>query len=115
MTWHSGYNLNQNQGGEFNMSMAYLAAWKGPVYEEDDPYGDGYSPDGLEPAFHVQEMQIIESKNLTVSRRRYFCMAEYRALYICQSMTQVVSVVRHIIRIPSHIVTLVQKRLIMIL
>ena len=42
-------------------------------------------------------------------------MAEYRALYICQSMTQVVSVVRHIIRIPSHIVTLVQKRLIMIL
>lgn len=72
MTWHSGYNLNQNQGGEFNMSMAYLAAWKGPVYEEDDPYGDGYSPDGLEPAFHVQEMQIIESKNFDGIKKAVF-------------------------------------------
>ena len=54
------------------MSMAYLAAWKGPVYEEDDPYGDGYSPDGLEPAFHVQEMQIIESKNFDGIKKAVF-------------------------------------------
>ncbi len=72
MTWHNGYNLDQNQGGEFNMSMAYLAAWKGPVYEEEDPYGDGISPDGLEAAFHVQEMQIIESKNFDGIKKAVF-------------------------------------------
>lgn len=72
MTWHNGYNLDQSQGGEFNMSMAYLAAWKGPVYEEEDPYGDGVSPDGLSPAFHVQEMQIIESKNFDGIKKAVF-------------------------------------------
>ena len=29
------------------MAMAYLAAWIGPVTEEADPYGDGYSPTGF--------------------------------------------------------------------
>ncbi len=72
MTFHNGYNLSQSEGGEYNMSMAYLAAWKGPVLEEDDPYGDGYSPDGISPVFHVQEMQIIESKNFDGIKKAVF-------------------------------------------
>lgn len=72
MTFHNGYNLTQKDGGEYNMSMAYLASWRGPVLEEDDPYGDGYSPDGLEPLLHVQEMQIIESKNFDGIKKAIF-------------------------------------------
>lgn len=28
-----------HDGGDYMMSMSYLMAWKGPVLEEDDPYG----------------------------------------------------------------------------
>lgn len=72
MTWHNGYNLSQAEGGEYNMSMAYLSSWKGPVYEIDDPYGDGESPDDLTSVVHVQEMQIIASKDLDGIKRAVF-------------------------------------------
>ena len=72
MTYHNGYNLNQTDGGEYNMAIAYLASWNGPVYEKDDPYGDGESPDGLDPVCHVQEMQIIESKNFDGIKKSIF-------------------------------------------
>ena len=45
------------------MSMAYLASWKGPVYEEDDPYGDGKTDETLAAVKHVQEIQIIDGKD----------------------------------------------------
>lgn len=54
------------------MSMAYLSSWKGPVYEIDDPYGDGESPEGLSSIVHVQEMQIIASKDLDGIKRAVF-------------------------------------------
>lgn len=72
LTQKNGYSLSQNDGGEFNMTMAYLASWKGPVYEEQDPYGDGYSPDGVEPAVHVQEMQIIPGKDYDGIKKAVF-------------------------------------------
>lgn len=72
MTCHNGYNLHQTEGGEYNMAMAYLASWNGPVYEKDDPYGDGKSPDNLAPVFHVQEMQEIESKNFDGIKKAIF-------------------------------------------
>ncbi len=72
MTFHNGYNLTQREGGKYNMSMAYLASWRGPVLEEDDPYGDGLSPGGLEPVLHVQEMQIIEGKNFDGIKKAVF-------------------------------------------
>ena len=72
MTCHNGYNLDQSEGGEYNMAMAYLASWNGPVYEREDPYGDGVSPDGLKPAVHVQEMQVIESKNFDGIKKAIF-------------------------------------------
>ena len=46
------------------MAMAYLLAWKGPVLEEQDPYGDGMSPEGLEPVCHVQEIRILPEKEV---------------------------------------------------
>lgn len=72
MSFHNGYNMSQAEGGKFNMSMAYLLSWKGPVYEEQDPYGDGMSPDGLESVFHVQEIQIIDNKDLDAIKRAVF-------------------------------------------
>ena len=72
MSCHNGYNLKQTEGGDYNMSMAYLSSWTGPVTEEDDPYGDGISPEGLSGVVHVQEMQIIESKDLDGIKRAVF-------------------------------------------
>lgn len=63
MTLNNGFNLSQSEGGEYTMGMAYLAAWKGPVYEADDPYGDGVTNSDLAAVKHVQEIQIIDGKD----------------------------------------------------
>ncbi|MDA3845313.1 MAG: lectin like domain-containing protein [Vallitaleaceae bacterium] len=58
-----GYNLAQDEGGDYHVAMSYYAAWKGPINEIDDPYGDGvYNPDSI-AAKHVQEMQLIPKKD----------------------------------------------------
>lgn len=63
MTLNNSYNLTQDEGGDFQMAMAYLAAWQGPVLEKDDIYGDGITDSGLKPVKHVQEIRIIEPKD----------------------------------------------------
>lgn len=63
MSIKNSFQMDQNDGGEYTMSMAYLLAWQGPVLEKDDPYGDRLSPDGLEAVKHVQEIQILPEKN----------------------------------------------------
>lgn len=63
MTLANSFNLNQYDGGEYTMGMAYFAAWQGPVYEVDDPYGDGKTDKSLAPVKHVQEMRIIDGKD----------------------------------------------------
>lgn len=63
MTLQNGFNLTQDDGGEYTMSMAYLLGWQGPVLEKDDPYGDGISPQGLKPVKHVQGIQILPGKD----------------------------------------------------
>ncbi len=60
----NGFGLGQDAGGDYSMASAYLLAWQGPVAEMDDPYGDGYSPAGAEPVYHVQEIQILGKKDL---------------------------------------------------
>lgn len=63
MSMSNSYNVNQYDGGEYTIGMAYLAAWQGPVLEEDDPYGDGETDGELAAVRHVQEMRIIDGKN----------------------------------------------------
>ena len=58
------FNISQFDGGEYSMALAYLTAWKGPVLEKDDPYGDRITDNNLQSVVHVQEAQIIASKNL---------------------------------------------------
>lgn len=63
MTLNNGFHLTQDDGGEYTMGMAYLASWKGPVFEKDDPYGDNKTTPDLTAVKHVQEMQIIDGKD----------------------------------------------------
>lgn len=63
MSLANSFNLNQYEGGEYAMAIAYLTAWQGPVLERDDPYGDGKTDEELEPVVHVQGAQIIEAKD----------------------------------------------------
>jgi len=69
MTLNNHFNLTQDDGGEYTMGMAYLAAWEGPVYEKDDPYGDGVTDDTLKPVKHVQEIQVIDGKDYDENQR----------------------------------------------
>ena len=63
MSMSNSFNVNQYDGGEYTMGMAYLAAWQGHVYEKDDPYGDGATDESLSPVKHVQEIRIIDGKD----------------------------------------------------
>ncbi len=72
MTLQNGFSGNQTEGGEYTMGMAYLTSWQGPVNEEDDPYGDGVSEEGLEPVKHVQEMQLLDGKDFEKIKESVF-------------------------------------------
>ena len=74
----NGFNMTQNDGGEYTMEWYILRRWKGPVYEKDDPYGDNQTNEDLTAVKHVQEIQIIESKDMKRSRKLYSNTAEYR-------------------------------------
>jgi C1A family cysteine protease len=63
MTLQNSFRSSQNDGGEYTMATAYLTSWQGPVYEADDPYGDGVSTENLTATKHVQEVQILPEKN----------------------------------------------------
>jgi C1A family cysteine protease len=59
-----GFDWGPCEGGNTDMSTAYLARWSGPVDESDDPYSasSGHSPPGLTPQKHVQEVLIIPDR-----------------------------------------------------
>lgn len=62
MSLRNSFGRSQNDGGDYTMVMAYLTSWQGPVLEQDDPYGDLYSPEHLDAVRHVQEIQIFKEK-----------------------------------------------------
>lgn len=83
MTLHHSFSTGQNDGGDYTMSMSYLASWQGPVAEEDDPYNDGKSPAGLTAVKHVQEIRMIESKDFrAVKRAVYYYGGVQSSLYL---------------------------------
>ena len=60
----SGFDLGPCEGGNYNMSAAYLARFGGPVRESDDPYNasSGTSPSGLSAQKHVQQILFIPDR-----------------------------------------------------
>lgn len=63
MSLCNSFSLGQNEGGEYTMAIAYLASWQGPVYESDDPYGDGETNESVEARKHLEEALIIAPKD----------------------------------------------------
>ena len=59
MSLANGFQITQEDGGDYFMIMSYLADWKGPVSEAEDPYGDKESPKGVDAAIHVQEIRML--------------------------------------------------------
>ena len=72
ISMNNGFKVRQNDGGDYTMSMAYLASWRGPVLESQDPYGDGESPEDLLPAKHIQEIQILSSKDYAAIKKAVY-------------------------------------------
>lgn len=72
MSFNNGYIGTQTDGGDYTRAMAYLAAWKGPVLESDDPYGDGIHVENAKPIRHIQEIQMIDSKNFESIKKAVF-------------------------------------------
>ena len=48
MALSNSYKTPVSAGGDHTMSIAYMAAWQGPVLEKDDPYNTRIH-DGLPP------------------------------------------------------------------
>ncbi len=72
MTLCNSYNLGMNRGGEHTMSIAYLAAWQGPVYEKDDPYGDGVTNPELTAVKHLEEALVINERDFDILKSAIF-------------------------------------------
>ncbi len=72
LLYNSGFGLNPEEGGDYIMSIAYLTSWKGPVFEEDDPYGDGESDAELEAVSHVQEVKLVDRKDYVSLKKMIF-------------------------------------------
>lgn len=72
MTLCNSYNLGMNRGGEHTMSIAYLAAWQGPVYEKDDPYGDGVTNPELTAVKHLEEALVINERDFEILKSAIF-------------------------------------------
>ena len=69
MTHNPSFALEESAGGDYTMSMAYLASWRGPVLEQDDPYGDGISPENLAAVKHVQEIRMLPEGDVESIKR----------------------------------------------
>jgi len=59
-----GFDWTPCEGGNSIVSTAYLGRWSGPILEADDPYdpADDYSPPGLVPQKHVQEVLFLPNR-----------------------------------------------------
>ncbi len=65
LNYESPDGFDLDQGGTYDMALAYLSGWKGPVNESQDPYNDSstYSPsENLNPDKHVQDVLILPSR-----------------------------------------------------
>lgn len=69
LSLNHGYKLSQNEGGDFQIALAYLARWSGPVLEADDPYGDKVTNTSLKAVKHVQEAILLPSKDYLAIKR----------------------------------------------
>lgn len=58
----SGFDLGFSDGGNIQMSIAYLARWNGPVLESQDPYPRPGQSVNLTPSKHTQRVYILPER-----------------------------------------------------
>ena len=88
MSMQNGFVIDQKEGGDYRMIMAYLSGWYGPVMEEDDPYGDGQTRGDLAASVHVKEMRLLGGKSRNAFKemiRQYGCVQS--SLYMSRRTT----------------------------
>lgn len=61
MITYCGFGDRAKSGGTFAMALAYLTAWRGPVYEWEDPYNDGTNNPMAKVRYHLQEAQLLNN------------------------------------------------------
>lgn len=108
MSHNPSFRLSQEEGGEYTMAMAYLLSWQGPVPESEDPYGDGISPEGLEPVKHVQEIRLLPAKDRNrIKQAVYETGGVQSSLYTTQENSDTGTYYYPDERIPNHDVVIV--------
>ncbi|WP_170311499.1 lectin like domain-containing protein [Vallitalea okinawensis] len=66
--YSESFHRNAGDGGDDNMAVGYLASWRGPVLETDDPYAvNGREKNivyrtGMDPVKHVQEALFLPQR-----------------------------------------------------
>lgn len=66
MTMNHGFSAAVEEGGNFTMALAYLAGWRGPVWEADDPYADGMTNSDAPVRGHLQEAQLLKDDRYAI-------------------------------------------------
>lgn len=70
LSLNHGYDPSQEEGGRYMMALAYMASWKGPVLEKQDPYGDKKTIGlGTEPAVYVEEARFYGDKDIEAVKK----------------------------------------------
>lgn len=83
MVFNGGYTNTAVNGGDYTRAIAYLTAWKGPVYEQDDVYNDGICNKDAEVVNHVQEIQVLDDKDLEAVKRAVFTTGGVESSLYC--------------------------------
>lgn len=86
MTAYHGYSLTEEEGGNFTMILAYLAGWRGPVWESDDPYADGVTEADAPVRAHLQEAKLLGSDSYAIKEAVLQNGAVQTSLYIEDAM-----------------------------
>lgn len=87
LSLNNGFVISQEEGGDYRMIMAYLSGWRGPVPEEEDPFGDGKTQDGLTAGVHVQQMLILDGREESFKRMLLSCGPLQSSLYMDRKTT----------------------------
>lgn len=82
-----GYPDAAVTGGIYPMILAYLSSWRGPVYEEDDPYADGYTSKNAQVCYHLQEARFLNGDAAAVKAAVLLYGAVQTSLYADPGLT----------------------------
>lgn len=83
MIHNNGFYDDGTQGGDFYMAVAYLAGWKGPVTERQDPYNDGKTNPDAKAVKHLQEALFLDNGDFEMIKKMiYIYGAVESSIYI---------------------------------